>query len=53
MLHDMERKGYLYSVEERSGRQSRRLYRATDLGKMMLEDAKQKVRELFGELFEE
>lgn len=53
MLHDMERKGYLYSVEERSGRQSRRLYRATDLGKMTLEDAKEKVRELFGELFEE
>jgi len=52
MLHDMERKGYLYSVEEKSGRHSRRLYRATDLGKMTLEDAKEKVRELFGELFE-
>nr|MDZ8282742.1 PadR family transcriptional regulator [Nostoc sp. ChiSLP01] len=52
MLHEMERKGYLYSVEERSGRQNRRLYRATDLGKMTLEDAKEKVRELFGELFE-
>jgi len=53
MLHDMERKGYLHSVEERIGRQSRRLYRATDAGKLMLEDAKEKVRELFGELFEE
>ncbi|MBD2497643.1 PadR family transcriptional regulator [Nostoc sp. FACHB-280] len=53
MLHDMECKGYLYSVEEKSGRQHRRLYRATDLGKITLEDAKQKVRELFGELFEE
>ncbi|WP_229497818.1 PadR family transcriptional regulator [Nostoc mirabile] len=53
MLHEMERKGYLYSIEQRSGRQSRRLYRATDLGKMTLEDAKEKVRELFGELFEE
>jgi DNA-binding PadR family transcriptional regulator len=53
MLHDMERKGYLSSTEERSGRQVRRLYRATDLGKRMLEDAREKVRELFGELFEE
>jgi PadR family transcriptional regulator, regulatory protein PadR len=52
MLHDMERKGYLYSVVERSGRQTRRCYRATDLGKITLEDAKEKVRELFGELFE-
>lgn len=53
MLHDLERKGYLHSVEERSGRQIRRLYRATDLGRTMLEDAREKVRELFGELFEE
>jgi len=52
MLHDMERKGYLFSVEERSGRQLRKLYRATPLGKAMLEEAKEKVQELFGELFE-
>lgn len=52
MLHDMERKGYLHSIEERSG-WHRRLYRATDLGKTMLEDAREKVCELFGELFEE
>nr|WP_313931693.1 PadR family transcriptional regulator [Nostoc punctiforme] len=52
MLHDMERKGYLHSVEERSGRHSRRLYRTTELGKTTLEDAKEKVKELFGELFE-
>lgn len=53
MLHDMERKGYLHSFEERSGRQNRRFYQATDAGKMQLEDAKKKVRELFSELFEE
>lgn len=53
MLHDMERQGYLHSVEEKSGRQIRRLYRANDLGKTMLEDAREKVCELFGELFEE
>lgn len=48
MLHALERKGYLYSTEERFGRSSRRLYRATPLGKAVLEDAKEKVRELFG-----
>lgn len=53
MLHEMERKGYLCSVAERSGYQKRRLYRATELGKATLEDAKGKVRELFGELFED
>jgi DNA-binding PadR family transcriptional regulator len=53
MLHAMERKGYLASVEEKEGGQTRRLYRATDLGKLRLEDAKQKVKELFGELFED
>ncbi|MBE9158771.1 helix-turn-helix transcriptional regulator [Nodosilinea sp. LEGE 06152] len=52
MLHDMERKGYLTSVEETEGRQTRRFYAATELGKLRLDDAKQKVQELFGELFE-
>jgi PadR family transcriptional regulator len=53
MLHSMEEKGYLHSFEERSGRLARRLYRATALGKEVLENAKQKVSELFAELFEE
>lgn len=53
MLHDMERKGYLASAEARDGRQTRRFYSATELGKRRLEDAKQKVKELFGELFED
>jgi PadR family transcriptional regulator, regulatory protein PadR len=53
MLHAMERKGYLSSSEEKHGRQTRRFYRATDLGKRQLEEAKHKVQELFGELFEE
>lgn len=52
MLHDMERKGYLSSAEEKLGRHIRRVYQATSLGKETLEDAKEKVRELFGELFE-
>jgi DNA-binding PadR family transcriptional regulator len=49
----MERKGYLASVEEKDGRQTRRFYSATELGKLRLEDAKHKVQELFGELFED
>lgn len=53
ILHGLERKGYLSSIEERSGRQMRKLYRATPKGKTALEEAKEKVRELFGELFED
>jgi len=53
ILHGLERKGYLSSYEERSGRQSRKFYRATGEGKAALEEAKEKVRELFGELFED
>ena len=53
MLHGMETKGYLRSTEVREGRRSRRLYRLTALGKTALADAKSKVQELFGELFEE
>lgn len=53
LLHGLEQKGYLYSFEERSGRQRRKFYRATPAGQVALEDAKEKVRELFGELFED
>ncbi len=53
MLHDMERKGYLASVAEREGRQIRRFYSAAVLGKRRLGEAKHKVQELFGELFED
>lgn len=52
MLHAMERKGYLRSAQERSGKSSRRVYRATPRGHKVLEEAEDKVRELFGELFE-
>ena len=52
LLHSMERMGYLRSTEKRSGKWSRRVYRATPLGRQILQDAKQKVRELFAELFE-
>lgn len=53
VLHGLEEKGYLRSREQRVGRSARRLYRATPAGKKALAAAKEKVRELFGELFEE
>lgn len=53
ILHGLEEKGYLRSSVERSGKRYRRVYRATAKGRKALEAAKEKVRELFGELFEE
>ena len=53
MLHNMEERGYLRSVEERSGKLARRVYRATPSGKRALESARRKVSELFAELFED
>ena len=53
LLHGLEAKGYLASRQERVGARSRRLYRATPLGRAALETAKGKVRELFGELLAE
>jgi PadR family transcriptional regulator PadR len=53
ILHGLEEKGYLASTEERTGRAARRIYRATPAGTRALAAAKLKVRELFGELFED
>jgi DNA-binding PadR family transcriptional regulator len=53
LLHGMEKKGYLASRQERAGRAVRRLYRATPLGREALAHARDKVRELFGEIFAE
>lgn len=52
LLHGLERKGYLRSKEERLGKTSRRVYRATPLGRKVLAAAREKVGELFGELFD-
>ena len=52
ILHGLE-KGYLISTEERTGSAARRIYRATPAGIQALATAKLKVRELFGELFED
>jgi DNA-binding PadR family transcriptional regulator len=53
LLHGLEEKGYLRSSEEGSGRQPRRVYRATPKGRKALAGAKVKVRELFSELLED
>jgi len=53
LLHSLERKGYLRSISERSGKSLRRLYQATPLGRRALVAARQKVSELFGELLED
>lgn len=52
MLHGLEKKGYLASHQERSGRHERRVYAITALGEAALADARSKVKELFGELLE-
>ncbi len=50
LLHGLEKKGYLRSVEKRSGKSIRKVYRATPLGRKALKAMKLKVSELFGEL---
>ena len=53
ILHGLERRGLLRSATERVGSTERRVYRATAAGRKALAAAKAKVRELFGELFED
>jgi PadR family transcriptional regulator PadR len=53
ILHGLERKGLLRSVKHRTGGTERRVYRATKTGHSALAATKAKVRELFGELFED
>jgi DNA-binding PadR family transcriptional regulator len=52
MLHALERQGYLRSRKRGKGPRTRRLYRATAMGREALRLAKKRVRELFGELIE-
>ncbi len=49
MLHAMERKGYLVSRTERTGKTTRKHYRATSLGRRGLVLAKLRIREFTGE----
>jgi PadR family transcriptional regulator, regulatory protein PadR len=52
LLHGLERKGYLRSVEKRNGRSLRKEYRATAMGRKALAGVQDKVKELFRELIE-
>lgn len=52
MLHRMEEAGFLRSEKQVVAGKVRRFYRITDLGQATLTQAKEKVRELFAELFE-
>jgi PadR family transcriptional regulator len=52
LLHGLERKGLLRSQKVRVGRWFRREYRTTATGRKALLSAKQRVSELFGEIFE-
>lgn len=53
LLHDMEKKGYLRSKKKEVNGRVRRVYRATRAGRKVLAAAREKVSELFGELFED
>jgi DNA-binding PadR family transcriptional regulator len=53
ILHGLERRGLLRSSTKRDGRAARRMYAATADGRRALGRAREKVRELFGEIFEE
>jgi DNA-binding PadR family transcriptional regulator len=53
VLHRLEEKGLLRSYEHIEAGKIRRVYRATAAGRKGLMLAKEKVRELFGELFED
>jgi PadR family transcriptional regulator PadR len=52
LLYGLEKKGYLKSIKQREGKSLRKLYRATPQGRKALAAAKNKVKELFGELIE-
>ena len=52
LLHRLERKGLLRSRQETAAGRIRRVYRATAAGREALQTAREKVWELFGELFE-
>ena len=53
LLHGLEKKGYLRSRAVKTGRRTRRVYAITPKGRIVFAGAKEKVRELFGELFAE
>jgi PadR family transcriptional regulator, regulatory protein PadR len=52
VVHGLEKKGLLRSRKQQVNGKIRRVYSATSNGRKALQAARQKVRELFGELFE-
>lgn len=52
ILHGLEAQGYLRSQKKLAGGRSRRVYRATAAGRKALVEARARVKELFGEMFE-
>jgi len=52
ILHGMERQGYLRSRVTVTAGRSRRVYRATPVGRKVLVIGRTRVKELFGEMFE-
>lgn len=53
LLHGLESRGLLKSADAIENGRNRRTYRATALGRKVLKSARNKVRQLFGELLEE
>lgn len=53
LLDGMEKKGLLRSFSEKTNGKIPRVYRATAAGRAALNIAKKRVKELFGELFED
>jgi DNA-binding PadR family transcriptional regulator len=53
IMHGLEKKGLLRSKEQRVGGKIRRVYSATASGRKALDSARERVRELFGELLED
>ena len=53
LLHGLEKRGYLKSGQEVVKGKTRRAYTITPRGRRALTQAKQKVRELFDEVFED
>ncbi len=52
VVHGLEKKGLLRSKQQHVNGRIRRVYSATPSGRKTLQAARQKVRELFGELLE-
>ena len=53
LLHKLELKGYLVSQRQKRNGRYRRIYQITKQGRKVLAVARKRVKELFGEMFED